>query len=71
MYLIVSKVCDKCHTDKHDDILHLPVMNFSDGTVRKVLKLLLKYKLSPEGTIVTGELNGLNMIVVFRAQYKF
>ena len=31
-------------------------MTFSDGTIRKVLKLLLKYKLSPEGTIVTGEL---------------
>ena len=31
-------------------------MTFTDGTIRKVLKLLLKYKLSPEGTIVTGEL---------------
>ena len=35
-------------------------MTFSDGTIRKVLKLLLKYKLSPEGTIVTGELNQRN-----------
>ena len=32
-------------------------MTFSDETIGKVLKLLPKYKLSPEGTIVTGELN--------------
>ena len=31
-------------------------MTYFDGTIRKVLKPLLKYKLSPEGTIVTGEL---------------
>ena len=35
-------------------------MTFSDGTITKVLKLLVKYKLSPEGTIVTGELNPIN-----------
>ena len=39
-------------------------MTYFDGTIRKVLKPLLKYKLSPEGTIVTGELRNERVITV-------